>query len=133
MGEWGWGYYVQGMENKIKKALAVDDSEPMRKLVSYVLRTAGFEVTIASDGAEALENFQQQDYDLVVTDMNMPRMGGLELIRQIRQQDSETPILALTSEFEPQIRRAGADAGANGWVVKPFNAKQFVDLVHQMV
>lgn len=133
MGDYSSGRYVTTMENKVKKALAVDDSEPMRKLVSYVLRTAGFEVTIASDGAEALENFQQDNFDLVVTDMNMPRMGGLELIRQIRQNDTETPILALTSEFEPQIRKAGADAGANGWVVKPFNAKQFVDLVHQMV
>ena len=121
------------MEQTKKRVLAVDDSEPVRKLVSLVLKSAGYEVITASDGAEALEKFQKDYYDLIVTDMNMPVMHGLELIRSIRQTNEEVPILALTSESEAEIRRRGSEAGANGWVVKPFKPVQFVDLVGQVI
>ncbi len=121
------------MESKKKHVLAVDDSEPMRKLVSLVLKAAGYDVTTASDGTEALEKFRIHDFDLVVTDMNMPKMHGLDLIRSIRETDMEVPILALTTESEENIRQRGSQAGANGWVLKPFQATPFVDLVTQVI
>lgn len=124
---------VLGMIKTAKKVLAVDDSEPVRKLVSLVLKAAGYEVTTASNGAEALQKFQQDYYDLVVTDMNMPVMHGLELIRSIRETNGDVPILALTSESETEIRRRGSEAGANGWVLKPFQPVQFIDLVAQVI
>lgn len=121
------------MEQTKKRVLAVDDSEPVRKLVSLVLKTAGYDVTTASDGADSLEKFKKDYYDLVVTDMNMPVMHGLELIRSIRETNGHVPILALTSESETEIRRRGTAAGANGWVVKPFQPVQFIDLVAQVI
>lgn len=121
------------MEDVKKRVLAVDDSEPVRKLVSIVLKNAGYEVTTASNGAEALQKLEQDYYHLVVTDMNMPVMHGLELIRNIRKANDEIPIIALTSESESEIRRRGTEAGANGWVVKPFKPMQFVDLVAQVI
>lgn len=117
------------MMKPTKRILAVDDSQPMRKLVALVLNNAGYEVTTVANGTEALERFKNENYDLVVTDMNMPVMHGVELIRSIRATDSEVPILALTTESDPTIQQRGAKAGANGWVVKPFQHVPFVKMV----
>ncbi len=115
------------------KVLAVDDSEPMRKMVGMVLGGAGYEVTLASNGADALDKLKQGDYDLLVTDINMPIMHGIDLIQHARQLDAELPILALTTEGQEAMRRRGQDAGANGWVLKPFKPVQFLDVIRQIV
>lgn len=113
--------------------LAVDDSEPMRKMVELVLKSAGHVVALATDGADGLQKFQQSVFDLIITDINMPNMGGLEFIRKVRSIDQQIPILVLTTEFDPRIQQRGQEAGANGWVVKPFKPAPFLDMVQQIL
>lgn len=117
----------------MSKILAVDDSEPMRKLVRFVLGAEGHEVTTASNGAEALAYMQSDSFDLVVTDVNMPIMDGAELISQIRENHSELPILVLTTEREQQLHREGRAIGASGWVQKPFQPQIFKDMVSRLL
>jgi two-component system chemotaxis response regulator CheY len=113
--------------------LTVDDSEPMRKMLAIVLKAGGYNVDSACHGAEGIEIFGQARHDLIITDINMPIMHGIEFIEQIRRIDSEVPILALTTESEDTMRRRGFAAGANGWVLKPFKPVQFMDVVRQIV
>jgi two-component system chemotaxis response regulator CheY len=113
--------------------LAVDDSEPMRKMVELVLKSGGHQVTLANDGVEALQKFQAGKFDLIVTDINMPNMNGIELIKAVRAQHSDIPIVALTTESEDDMRKKGAEAGADGWVVKPFKPAQFLDIIRQIL
>lgn len=112
--------------------LAVDDSEPIRKMLNVVLANSGHTLELAVDGVEALDIFSRNRFDLVVTDINMPRMTGIELIRQIRILNSEIPILALTTESDQQMRDRGKIAGADGWIVKPFRPAQFLDIIRQI-
>jgi two-component system, chemotaxis family, chemotaxis protein CheY len=117
----------------MSKILTVDDSEPMRKLMRFVLGAAGHHVTTASNGAEALSYIQTDSFDLVVTDINMPIMDGTQLISQIRQNDPDLPILVLTTEREQQLHAEGKAMGASGWVQKPFQPQQFNDMVHRLL
>ncbi len=105
------------------KILAVDDSRSMLEMVSFTLRGAGYEVINASDGAEALEKARTQHADLVLTDVNMPRMDGISLVRQLRALASYkfTPMLILTTESSREKKLEGKAAGATGWIVKPFD------------
>lgn len=112
--------------------LAVDDSEPIRKMLKMVLANSGHTLELAADGIEALDIFSRNSFNLVVTDINMPRMTGLELIRQIRYLNTEIPILALTTESEQRTREQGKIAGVDGWIVKPFRPAQFLDIVKQI-
>lgn len=112
--------------------LAVDDSEPIRKLIHMVLTNAGHMVDLACDGIEGLQCFQQRSYQLVITDINMPRMDGIEFIREIRNLSLNIPILALTTEWADNIRERGTEAGANGWIIKPFKPEQFRNIVRQI-
>jgi two-component system chemotaxis response regulator CheY len=113
--------------------LAVDDSEPMRKLVELVLKSGGHQVTLANDGVEALRKFQVAKFDLIVTDVNMPEMHGIELIQAVRSQNSDIPILVLTTESDDAMRKRGIEAGADGWVVKPFKPAQLLDIARQIL
>lgn len=115
------------------RILAVDDSEPMRQLVSQTLKTGGHEVVLGVDGQNALEIFAAQGFDLIITDINMPGMDGIELVRKIRTQNSEIPVLALTTEGDEAFRRRGEDAGVDGWIVKPFKPAQFIAIVKQIL
>jgi two-component system, chemotaxis family, chemotaxis protein CheY len=121
--------YVPRMAN----ILAVDDSEPMRKLVALVLEKAGHKVSLAENGADALEQFRGKPFDLVVTDINMPLMSGFELIRAIREFNDTIPILALTTESDDGLRKKGSELGANGWIVKPFRPVPFLELIEQVL
>ncbi len=112
--------------------LAADDSEPIRRLVIMVLANSGHTVEVVNDGLEALESFERSRFDLVVTDINMPRMTGFELVRQIRTKNTEVPILALTTESEQEMREQGRNAGVDGWIVKPFKPAQFLDIIRQV-
>lgn len=113
--------------------LTVDDSEPMRKMLAIVLKAGGYEVSSAGDGAEGLQVFQKSPVDLIITDINMPVMDGIEFIRQIRLISPDVPIVALTTESEDAMRRRGHDAGANGWVVKPFKPQPLLDYIKQLL
>lgn len=110
------------------RILAVDDSPSMRDMVCIALTGAGFEVTQASDGRQALDLARKTEFDLVLSDVNMPVMDGIELIRALRAEASyrHTPILMLTTEASLDRRKEGKDAGATGWIVKPFDPAQLI-------
>ncbi|BDM62865.1 Fis family transcriptional regulator [Shewanella sp. NFH-SH190041] len=119
----------------MKKILAVDDSASMRQMVGFTLKTAGFDVTEASNGDEALKVAQQGQYDLVISDVNMPVMDGITLIRNLRTLPTYkfTPLLMLTTESGGEKKQEGRAAGATGWIVKPFNPDQLLATVRKVL
>ncbi len=110
------------------KILAVDDSPSLRQMVTFTLKGAGHQVSEAADGVEALGIAKGQDFDLVITDINMPNMDGLQLIRELRNLPNFkfTPILCLTTESSDDKKRQGKEAGATGWIVKPFSPEKLL-------
>ena len=121
--------------NMRKKIITVDDAATMRKMVSFTLKGAGHDVMEAGDGVEALSLLRQCSVDLVITDVNMPNMDGLELTRQLRAIPAfaRTPIILLTTESDPAKKILGRSAGATGWIVKPFNQEQLLALVSKVL
>jgi two-component system chemotaxis response regulator CheY len=117
-----------------KKALTVDDSKTMRDMVSFTLKSAGFDVSEAEDGKHALEVIKGQTFDVIITDVNMPNMGGLDLVKELRTKDAFkfTPILILTTEGDAVKKQEGKDAGATGWIVKPFNPEKLIQVVSKV-
>lgn len=117
------------------KILAVDDSASMRQMVSFTLKGAGHEVLEATDGAEALSLARDNAVDLVLTDVNMPNMDGISLIRELRNLESYkfTPILTLTTESAPEKKQEGKAAGATGWIVKPFSPDQLLSTIQKVL
>jgi two-component system chemotaxis response regulator CheY len=115
--------------------LAVDDSASMRQMVSFTLKNAGFNVTEAVDGIDAWEKSLKQDYALVLTDQNMPRLDGIGLTRKLRENPNfkNTPILILTTESSDQMKQAGRAAGATGWLVKPFDPAKLVEVIRKVI
>ena len=113
--------------------LAVDDSASMRQMVSFTLQTAGFEVVEAVDGVDALAKAKDTQVDVVVSDVNMPNMDGIELIAALRAlpQYKFTPMLMLTTESGGDKKSEGKAAGATGWIIKPFNPEQLVKTVNK--
>ncbi|HDY7787904.1 TPA: response regulator [Vibrio vulnificus] len=105
------------------KILAVDDSVSIRQMVSHTLKDAGYDVETANDGSDALQKSKNTKFDVVISDVNMPNMGGFELVRAMRAipQYKFIPILMLTTETSPEKKMEGKSAGATGWLVKPFN------------
>lgn len=119
----------------MKRILAVDDSPSMRDLVALTLRQAGFDVTQAKDGDEALALATAGEFDLVLADVNMPNMNGIDLIKALRNDERYrlVPILMLTTESGQDKRREGKAAGATGWIIKPFEPQQLVDTMHRVL
>ncbi len=118
-----------------KTVLVVDDSTSMRQMVSFTMKEAGFEVIEGANGQEALSNVQGKAVNLVITDLNMPVMDGMTLIRQLRTKPEFkfTPILMLTTESQDAKKQEGKAAGATGWIVKPFNPEQLLQVVAKVV
>jgi two-component system chemotaxis response regulator CheY len=118
-----------------KKILAVDDSASMRQVVSLTLKEAGYEVVLASDGVEALEWARSGVVDLVLTDVHMPRMDGITLVRELRELPNYkfVPMLILTTESSQEKKMDGKRAGATGWLVKPFNPPQLLATVARVI
>lgn len=118
-----------------KTVLVVDDSTSMRQMVSFTMKEAGFDVIEGANGQEALTNVQGKAVNLVITDLNMPVMDGMSLIRQLRAQPAFkfTPILMLTTESQEAKKQEGKAAGATGWIVKPFNPTQLLQVVAKVV
>jgi two-component system chemotaxis response regulator CheY len=118
-----------------KRILAVDDSASMRQMVGVTLRAAGYEVVEAADGAEALEYARLNAVDLVLADVNMPRMDGITLVAHLRTLPSYhlTPLLLLTTEASPESKLQGKQAGATGWMIKPFHPEQLVATLERVL
>ncbi len=118
-----------------KTALVVDDSVSMRQMVSFTLQSAGFETIEAGHGAEAIQQSEGKTLSLVVTDLNMPVMDGITLIKELRAKPAFkfTPILMLTTETQDTKKQEGKAAGATGWMVKPFNPDQLLQVVGKVV
>lgn len=119
----------------MRSILAVDDSASMRQMVSFTLRSSGYDVIEASDGHDALAKLDGRSVDLVLTDQNMPGMDGLSLIRELRTRDAfrDVPILVLTTESSDEMKRAGRAAGATGWMVKPFEPSRLLEVVGKVM
>jgi two-component system chemotaxis response regulator CheY len=117
------------------RILAADDSASMRDMVRITLGSAGFEVTAAVDGEEALRLAAQTSFDLVLLDVNMPIRDGIDVIRALRAEPQyrNTPILMLTTESSADRKREGKTAGATGWIVKPFDPAQLIATVHRVL
>lgn len=116
------------------KVLAVDDSKPMLAMLSQCLERGGHEVVKAVDGAEALEQLRKHQPDMVITDLNMPNMDGLEFIEAARQEPngSSVPILLLTTETAQALKERAREVRATGWLTKPFDPDQILGLVDQL-
>ena len=118
-----------------KNILIVDDSASMRQLVAFTLRDAGFTVGEAEDGVDAHNKSKLVKYEMVITDLNMPNMDGIALIRTLRE-DSQykfTPIVMLTTESQESKKSEGKQAGASGWIVKPFTPDQLLGVVNKFM
>ena len=115
--------------------LAVDDSASMRQMVNFTLTGAGYRVVQAADGVEALEYARANAVDLVLTDVNMPRMDGIALVRELRALPTYryVPMLVLTTESSQQKKLQGKEAGATGWIVKPFNPDQLLATIARVL
>ncbi|TAN44477.1 MAG: response regulator [Nitrospirae bacterium] len=118
-----------------KSILIVDDSASMRQLVSFALKDAGYDVTAAVHGKDALEKLNSVKAEMVITDLNMPEMDGIELIKQIRMKPGFkfTPVVMLTTESQDSKKQEGKSAGATGWIVKPFTPDQLLGVVRKFV
>ncbi len=115
--------------------LAVDDSKSMRQMVSFTLQSAGHDIVEAEDGQDALEKAQQGHFDLVLADVNMPRMDGISLVKKLRELPAYkfTPVLMLTTEAGGDKKTEGRSAGATGWIVKPFNPDQLLSTIQRVL
>ena len=118
-----------------KTVLAVDDSASIRQLVSFTLKSAGYEVVEAVDGMDGLEKAKARTVNLILTDQNMPRMDGLTLIKNLRAlpQHKSTPILMLTTESSDAMKAQGRAAGATGWLVKPFDPQKLLEVIKKVI
>ena len=118
-----------------KTIMTVDDSASVRQMVSFTLRDAGYGVIEAGDGKDALAKLAGAPVNMVITDLNMPNMDGIELIRNIRSDPSRRfiPIVMLTTESQAEKKQAGKAAGATGWIVKPFKPEQLLAVVKKVL
>lgn len=118
-----------------KKILAIDDSRTMRSMLEQALTQAGYEVDLAEDGQQGLERLAESDPDLIITDINMPRLDGFGVIEGVRAQPRHRalPILVLTTESGADLKARARDAGATGWIVKPFDEVKLVAAIERVV
>lgn len=117
-----------------KKILTVDDSKTMREMISFTLKNAGFEVSEAEDGKDAIRQLGNNKVDLIITDINMPNMDGFDLVSTLRANPVHkfVPILILTTESDTAKKERGKAAGATGWIVKPFNPEKLLQVVNKV-
>jgi len=119
----------------MKRVMTVDDSASLRQMVSVVLRGGGYQVIEAVDGVDALSKLKGQELQLILTDINMPNMDGLEFTRRLRAMPDYrfVPVVLLTSESNADKKQQGKAAGATAWIVKPFNPDQLLAVVKKVV
>lgn len=115
--------------------LISDDSISMRQMLMFTLSEADYEVTEADNGLRALELAKKQQFDLVITDVNMPVLDGLSLVKELRSlpQYQFKPILMLTTESDPEKKKIAKQAGATGWIIKPFDPDKLLATVKKVL
>ena len=113
-----------------KKVLIVDDSRSMRWMVNFTLDENGYEVTEAENGKDGLDKLRSAQPELIITDINMPEMGGIEYIKQVRGLGDYkfVPIIVLTTESEEGKQAEGEKAGATAWIIKPFTPEKLIEV-----
>ena len=118
----------------MKLVMTVDDSRTMRDLLRLTLTEAGYRVTQAEDGREGLEILETIEPDVIITDINMPRLDGFGFIEGVRRhvRHRAVPILVLTTESDAEGKNRARNAGATGWIVKPFDPEKLVNAIHRV-
>lgn len=118
-----------------KLIATVDDSASIRQMVTFTLKGAGYDVIEAVDGKDALAKLNGKRVDLILTDLNMPNMNGIELISSLRSKAAFkfTPMVLLTTESQAEKKQEGKKAGATGWIVKPFQPEKLLAVVKKLV
>ncbi len=118
-----------------KTIMTVDDSASVRQMVSFTLKKAGYEVIQACDGKDALGKINGASINMVITDLNMPNLDGIGLIKKIRSNSAFRfiPIIMLTTESQDSKKAEGKSAGATGWIVKPFKPEQLLAVVKKVL
>lgn len=117
------------------KILIVDDSSLIRSVASSATKEAGHEPIVAQNGEEGLNMLEAHRFDLIFSDVNMPVMGGLEMVEQIKHNDAYKyiPIIMLTTESNPELKAKGQALGVKAWMLKPFNKKKFFMVVKKLI
>ena len=115
--------------------MTAEDSTSMRQMVSFTLKNAGYNVIEAVDGQDALNQLNGARIDLLLTDLNMPNVNGIELVRRVRAHPAYKfmPIVFLTTESQDAKKQEAKAAGATGWIVKPFQPEQLLAVVKKVV
>jgi len=118
-----------------KVIMTVDDSTSVRQMVSFTLQQAGYDVVEAEDGVDALEKLKTKKVDMVITDLNMPNVDGITLIKEFRTipEYKFVPIILLTTESDGNKKRQGKEAGATGWIIKPFKPDQLLNVIKKVL
>jgi len=118
-----------------KTIMTVDDSASIRMMVSFSLKDAGFEVVEAMDGIDALAMLEEHDISMVIADVNMPVMDGIQFVKKMRTHSKYkfTPVVMLTTESHESMKVKGREAGATGWIVKPFKPDQLLNIVRKVL
>lgn len=119
----------------MKSILIVEDSSTVREMVVFVLKDDRLELVEAADGVEALALAKKREFDLVITDHNMPNMEGMDLAIALRdmEQYQSTPILMLTTESDPLLKSKGKEIGVNGWILKPLSPSKFKPAIEKLL
>ena len=118
-----------------KTIMIVDDSPSLRQVVNIALKGAGYDVIEACDGKDAISKLDGKKINLIISDVNMPIMGGIDMVKEIKQmaQYKFTPIIMLTTESQDKMKQAGKEAGVKAWVVKPFKPDQMLNAVGKLI
>jgi len=118
-----------------KTIMAVDDSASIRQMFSYTLKDKGYTVIIAEDGQDALEKISQTSIDMLITDLNMENIDGIELTKRVRAMSAykTIPIILLTTESGEYKKKESKEAGATGWIEKPFQPEQLLATIEKLL
>lgn len=118
-----------------KRILIVDDSSTIRDVLGIALKREGYDVVTAEDGVDALKKLDGQSINLIITDVNMPNMDGITLVKEVKKLPAYkfTPICMLTTEAGQEMMNEGKAAGAKAWIIKPFQPPQLLDVVSRLL
>ena len=118
-----------------KTIMTVDDSASIRQMISFTLQKAGYKILAAVDGVDAVNKLESAEVHMMITDLNMPNMDGISLIKSVRKmpQYKYVPIIMLTTESENSKKQEGKEAGATGWIVKPFKPDQLIAVTQKVL
>jgi len=117
-----------------KKIMIVDDSNAIRQSLAFTLKSVGYEVVEASNGVDALKIMKEHSIGLFISDINMPEMDGITLLKKIKEDKdyNHTPVIMLTTEASGDMINEGKEAGAKAWMIKPFQPDQLIDAVKKL-